>query len=76
MVLVLKKVEQANTQRHGTTPYSQTKIMQHNGFLKKPIRLHLLVHSISWALPTQGTGTLALGCSVPFAHGVALLCFV
>jgi len=42
---------------------------------KKPIRLHLLIYSISWALHPQGTGTLALGCSVAFAHGVALLCF-
>jgi hypothetical protein len=62
--------------RDGTTPYSITKIVPHNGFLEKPIRLHLLIHSICWALPPEGTGILALGCSAPFAHGVALLCFV
>jgi len=45
-------------------------------FKKKPIRLHLLIHFICRALPPQGTGTLALGCSVPFAHGVALLCLM
>jgi len=32
MVLVLKKLQGANTQKDGTTAYSITKIMSHNGF--------------------------------------------
>jgi hypothetical protein len=71
-----KNCSRQTLRRHGTTPYSVTKIMPHNGLKNKPIRLHLLIYSISWALHPQGTGTLALGCSVAFAHGVALLCFV
>jgi hypothetical protein len=57
-----KKSMRQTVRRDGSPPISTTKYSYIIFLKKKPIRLHLLIHSICcWALPPQGTGTPSIG---------------
>jgi len=69
-VLVLKKLQEANTQKDGTTPYSITKILSHNGFKKKTYQTPF-AHSFHLLGPAKETWHWVVKFHLP----MELLCF-